>query len=321
MNFKQLIEDFTDISGKKVEHPTIDDNAPTRTLANEISSGDANRLALAASHPNALYHHLNSALDHGGLDQIVGAHPNTPLRYLKRILDRSEDKYARIAASHNHNMTPSTLAKAYEEEKDPEVKVQMLRSRHMPKEILDKEFNEEMDKQYPDHYKIESITSNINSPHRSVNLESIARINKTAKHGGYLGGEYKERTGEKSTNKVEKEFSKLSKVLSSEKLADKTSLHGIKIDHSYDPENHTLTLTATHDLPDDVTHIAGYNKSKDEWSRIHNRFKEVIDHPDVKEKFETTSMSMSPSKANSLDKARTGKNVAQYTFKLHDDYK
>lgn len=304
MNFKTLVEqatkngineDFTDILGKNVVSDLTDSSAG-KAIGRHVNTGDLLKIAESASHPNAEKWHLDKALNHGGMDQIVASHPKTPLLLLKKILNHSEDSFARMAAAHNHSMAPSVLAKSYETEKDPVVKAEMLRSRHMPKEVIESELASELQKSHPSQYKLESIAHNINSPHEAVNT-SYQRMKDERQP--------KETTSKPKTAPI---YNKLSKLANEYRLNPDTSLGDIKVSHTNEPDIHTVTIHAGHDFTDtpDTTSAGVYNSNRKLWDRIGSRMDDLSDDDHVKKYFDVSKTSMSLGRANSTAKNKSG---------------
>lgn len=304
MKFKTLVEqaskniiseDFTDIIGRNVVSD-LDDSSHGKTIGRHVNTDELLKIAEAASHPNAEKWHLDKALNHGGMDQIVAAHPKSPLLLLKKILNHSEDSFARMAASHNHNMTPSVLAKSYETEKDPAVKAEMLRSRHMPKDVIASELASELQKSHPSQYKLESISHNINSPHEAVNT-AYQRMKDERQP---TEGAYKPKTTSV--------YSKLTKLANEYRLNADTSLGDIKISHTNEPDIHTVTIHAGHVFTDtpDTTSVSVYNANRKLWDRIGSRMDDLSDDDHIKKYFDVSKTSMSLGRANSASKNKSG---------------
>lgn len=320
VSFKDLVsthllsEDFTGINNKNIES-TLTDDSPSREIANYIAKGDARKLADAASHPNAQEHHLDKALDHGGMDQIVAAHPNTTLRFLKRIIGSSKDSFARMAAAHNPNMKPSVLEKAYDTEKDPAVKAEMLRSRHMPEMMIKTELAHELQKSHPSQYKLESIAANINSPHESVNA-AYARMNEPSKPYMTVHDDVPTTTRKPKTGAPIK---KLGKIIDDYRLNSGASLNDINIDHESDPENHSITIHAKHTFDDTapgVTSAGTFNAKAKDWARIGGRMDDLSDDEHVKKHFDISKTSMSLGRANSVAKHKVEGEPLQHSAAL-----
>lgn len=320
VSFKDLVsthllgEDFTGINKQNVES-TLTDDSQSREIANYIAKGDARKLADAASHPNAQEHHLDKALFHGGMDQIVAAHPNTTLRFLKRILSKSGDSFARMAAAHNNNMQPSVLEKAYGEEKDPAVKAEMLRSRHMPEMIIKTELAAELQKAHPSQYKLESIAANINSPHESVNgaksLLHVVNAPFMTVHDNVPTSTRKPKAGTP--------IKKLEKLTNDFRLNNGTSLNDINISHEFDPESHSLTINARHDFDDTapgVTSAGTFNAKSKDWARIGGRMDDLSDDEHIKKHFDISKTSMSLGRANSAAKNKVEGEPLQHSAAL-----
>lgn len=267
-----LTENFTDIAGREVDSD-LTDESKGKELGRHINRGTAHELATAAAHPNAEEWHLDKALDHGGLDQIVAAHPKAPLRFLKRILSRSTDEMARMAASHNRNMTSRALEIAYANEKSPRVQAEMLRSRHMPEMFLKTEAASELLKEHPSTYKLDAIAANINSPKETVN--SINRRRKV-EGAGYLAAE-----GENPEKA--KLFSELKKVVSEVGLPNKHSIGSVNIKHSRNGNG--LVIEAEHEYSGMGPHAA-YNKQRKTWDDVHSKVDDLLDDEFVRKHFD-----------------------------------
>ena len=312
VNFKTLVEyaskttlaeDFTDILGKPVVSD-LDDESAGKTIGRHVNTGDSLKIAEAASHPNAEKWHLDKALDHGKLDHIVAMHPKAPLAMLKRIINNSADDLARVTASHNHNMTPRTLELAYGNETNPAIKSEMLRSRHMPQEILETEAAKELMKTYPSQHKLESIISNVNTP-GDVSDSAQARLTGKSVYVRKSKSSAIFKTAEKLTNDF--------------RLNNGTSLNDINISHEVDPETHSLTISGRHDFDDTapgVTSAGTFNSKAKDWARIGARMDDLTDDEHIKKYFDISKTSMSLGRANSAAKTRVEGEPLQHSATL-----
>ena len=301
--FKQLLNDvlsenFTDIAGRDV-NSDLTDESKGKDIGRHINQGTSHELAAAAAHPNAEEWHLDKALDHGGLDQIVAAHPKTPLRFLKRILNKSTDEMARMAASHNRNMTPRALEIAYANEKSPRVQAEMLRSRHMPEMFLKTEAASELLKEHPSAYKLDAIAANINSTKDTVN--SINR-RKKVEGAGYLSAE-----GE-SPEKA-KLFTQLKKIVNEIGLPSKHSIGDVNISHSR--SGNSVSIEGKHEYSGMTPHAA-YNKQRKNWDDVHSKIDDVLDDEFVRKHFDPV--------VNKINIGKVGAEANRNKKEGNDDY-
>jgi len=280
-----LNENFTDILGNEKESK-LNDESSLNSISRHIKSGELAKIAEAASHPKADKTHLEKALETGHLDHIVAMHPNAPLSVLRHILRHSNDSFARSVASHNPNLTPRALEIAFDRETNPAVKSIMLRSSHMPKNILEREGKTEVAKDYPNYHAMESIARNHNTP--SAVRESIYEKLKAGNR-------------EVGINRKDEMLKKLMHVITENGLHHKTAHGGIDIHLTKNTEDgrHGITITATHHYDENTKPISAYNSQRKNWSGVHERFDSIASDPFVQHHFDTSVNKINMGKANS----------------------
>lgn len=291
VNFRNLVEnalneDFTGVTGQ--HHVSeLEQGTSAADIRRFVNNGNVHKLAQAAAHPNSDKGDLEKALDHGGLDQIVAIHPNTPLTFLKRIMAKSGDTFARMAAAHNNNMTTEHLESAYQNEKDPIVKAEMLRSRHMSESFLKMQEAYELTKQYPSQYKLESLRANINSPYPTVN-DAPGRLEKVKnlpylKHDDGVTAKVPAKSPAKSTkNPALARLTELSNEVAAHGIRSGNSSYGdIHVTHYIDEDNNRVIVHATHRFPVEENPSSQFNANKKHWDGLHYKFDEITSNPDV----------------------------------------
>lgn len=281
--FSELVEnaineDFKDYVGRHVVS-ALDDGTAGNKLGSYIRGDDKIKVAEAALHPNATGYQLEKALDHGGMDHIVAAHPNTEHRALKRILSKSTDEFARMAASHNRNMTPSALANAYSKEKSPHVKAEMLRSMHMPKEILNAVGSAELERAYPSKYTLDAIVANLAAP-----TDMVDKINKRNQETGYKAG---------ANGKI---LQKAAQVIAGHGIAPGTTEdNGITTSHFGNADHGVVRIHVTHHY--NGSPVSAFNTKRKDFDAAHAKIDEIVQDPYIQQHFDTSVNKVSFGKA------------------------
>lgn len=282
---KSINENFTDINGVE-KSSSLTDTSTNNALSRHIKSGELAKIAEAASHPKADKAHLEKALETGHLDHIVAMHPNAPLSVLRHILRHSPDTFARSVASHNPNITPRALEIAFDRETNPAVKSIMLRSEHMPRNVLEREGKEEVSKEYPSYHAMESIARNHNTP--SPVREAI--YDKLKSNNRAVG-----------INRKAEELKKLLHVITENGIHHKISVGGIDIELSKNDEDgrHGITIHAKHHYPETTKPISAYNSQRKNWSNVHEKMDSIAADPYVQKHFDVSVNKINMGKANS----------------------
>lgn len=289
VKFKDIVEstineDFKDFVGRHVVSD-LDDSTSGNKLGSYIRGEDKLKVAEAALHPNATGYQLEKALDHGGMDHIVAAHPNTEHRALKRILSKSTDEFARMAASHNRNMTPSALANAYSKEKSPHVKAEMLRSMHMPTEILNAVGSAELEKAHPSKYTLDSIVANLAAP-----TDMVDKINKRNQETGYKAG---------ANGRL---LQKAARVIDGHGIAPGTTEdNGVTTSHFGNADHGVIRIHVTHHFNGNP--VSAFNTKRKDFDAAHSKIDEIVQDPYIQQHFDTSVDKVSFGKAMQEAKA------------------
>lgn len=274
MNFKDIVEstlneDFKDYVGRHVVSE-LDDNSIGNKLGSFIRGKDALKVAEAALHPNSTGYQLEKALDYGGMDHIVAAHPNTEHRALKRILSKSGHEFARMAAAHNRNMTASALENAYHKEKSPAVKAEMLRSIHMPAHVLSAVGSAELERAHPSQYSLDSIIANLAAPE-----DMVDKINKRNQETGYKAG---------ANGKL---LQKAARVINGHGIAPgMTEDNGVTTSHFGNADHGVIRIHVAHHFNGNPG--TAYGARRKDFDVAHAKIDEIVQDPFIQEHFDTS---------------------------------